>query len=137
MRRVLVYGDIVFFGALYVYCLFHPHPGLRYITGMMVATAGYALWFAARAQLGKSFTPRAEARQLVTTGLYSKVRNPIYVFSGVGIVAMCLAMRWYVSAVVFLLFSSGVQWMRARKEAAVLEAKFGDAYRQYRAQTWF
>jgi protein-S-isoprenylcysteine O-methyltransferase Ste14 len=30
-----------------------------------------------------------------------------------------------------------VQIIRARREAAVLEAKFGDAYREYRKRTWF
>jgi len=30
-----------------------------------------------------------------------------------------------------------VQVLRARREAAVLEAKFGDAYRKYRKHTWF
>jgi protein-S-isoprenylcysteine O-methyltransferase Ste14 len=30
-----------------------------------------------------------------------------------------------------------MQIIRARREAAVLEAKFGDAYREYRKRTWF
>jgi protein-S-isoprenylcysteine O-methyltransferase Ste14 len=30
-----------------------------------------------------------------------------------------------------------MQVWRARNEARVLEAKFGDTYRQYRAKTWF
>jgi protein-S-isoprenylcysteine O-methyltransferase Ste14 len=30
-----------------------------------------------------------------------------------------------------------VQITRARHEAAALEARFGDAYRAYRAKTWF
>jgi protein-S-isoprenylcysteine O-methyltransferase Ste14 len=30
-----------------------------------------------------------------------------------------------------------VQMLRARREARVLEAAFGDAYRDYRRQTWF
>jgi protein-S-isoprenylcysteine O-methyltransferase Ste14 len=30
-----------------------------------------------------------------------------------------------------------MQIIRARREAAVLEAKFGDAYREYRQRTWF
>ena len=30
-----------------------------------------------------------------------------------------------------------VQAVRARREARVLEAAFGDAYRQYRSKTWF
>jgi protein-S-isoprenylcysteine O-methyltransferase Ste14 len=131
------YGDVVFFVGLYIYCLFHPRHHWQYTAGMIVATAGYALWIVARLQLGKSFTARAEARELVTTGLYSKFRNPIYVFSTMGIVAMGLAMRWYADGVAFLVLISIFQWVRARKEAEILEAKFGDAYRQYRARTWF
>jgi len=30
-----------------------------------------------------------------------------------------------------------VQIIRARREARVLEAAFGDAYREYRRKTWF
>jgi len=30
-----------------------------------------------------------------------------------------------------------VQMIRARREAQVLEAAFGDAYREYRRKTWF
>jgi protein-S-isoprenylcysteine O-methyltransferase Ste14 len=135
--NLLKYGDVVFFVGVYVYCLFHPRHNLQYIAGMIVATAGYALWIVARLQLGKSFTARAEARELVTTGLYSRFRNPIYVFSTMGIFALCLGMRWYASGIAFLALVSIFQWGRARKEAAILEAKFGDAYRQYRARTWF
>jgi protein-S-isoprenylcysteine O-methyltransferase Ste14 len=46
-------------------------------------------------------------------------------------------MRWYVFGVVYVGFLSLVQWRRAKAEAAVLESAFGDAYRKYRAQTWF
>ena len=31
----------------------------------------------------------------------------------------------------------GMQIVRARKEAEVLESKFGDEYRAYRKRTWF
>jgi protein-S-isoprenylcysteine O-methyltransferase Ste14 len=30
-----------------------------------------------------------------------------------------------------------MQTLRARREAKVLEAAFGDAYREYRRKTWF
>ena len=34
----------------------------------------------ARVQLGRAFSVQAKATTLVTTGLYSRIRNPIYVF---------------------------------------------------------
>jgi protein-S-isoprenylcysteine O-methyltransferase Ste14 len=135
--NLLEYGDVVFFVGIYIYCLFHPRHNWQYIAGMIVATACYVLWILARLQLGRSFTARAEARELVTTGLYSKVRNPIYFFHAIGTVAMCVAMRWYASGVFFLVVVVIFQWKRAKTEAAVLEAKFGEEYRKYRARTWF
>jgi protein-S-isoprenylcysteine O-methyltransferase Ste14 len=46
---------------------------------------------------------------------------------------------WIGRPILLLVFLAIVplQVMRARKEAQVLEAKFGDAYREYRAKTWF
>lgn len=39
----------------------------------------------------------------------------------------------------FLLFATLIpmQMLRVRKEAVVLEARFGNAYREYRNKTWF
>lgn len=89
----------------------------------------------ARYQLGRSFAVRAEAHQLVTRGIYSKIRNPINVFGTVMIAGFVLIIHkpvgWlFVLAVVIL------QIGRAHREARVLEAAFGDAYREYRRKTW-
>jgi len=106
------------------------------IAGLCLLIAGFILWTVARFQLGASFAVRAEARQLVTRGLYSKVRNPIYVF-GSFIVAGAILLfgkpQWLLIFVVLI----PLQLWRARKESAVLEAAFGDAYRRYKAGTWF
>lgn len=107
------------------------------MVGMLVGAASFALWLAARLQIGDSFSARPRARALVTKGLYSKVRNPIYVFSTIGLIGISFAMHWYVSGLAYTAFVSLVQWRRAKAEAAVLEAAFGDEYRKYRAQTWF
>ena len=40
-------------------------------------------------------------------------------------------------ALLFLLVLIPVQVLRANKEAKVLEAKFGETYREYKAKTWF
>jgi len=36
-----------------------------------------------------------------------------------------------------VLFVAAMQALRAHREARVLEAAFGEAYREYRRQTWF
>ena len=104
--------------------------------GIALAAVGAAFIGVARYQLGKSFSIKPEAHALVTTGLYSKIRNPIYVFGVVMIVGVILAVQkptlWILVVVVVI-----GQTVRARREARVLEAAFGDAYREYRRKTWF
>ncbi len=104
--------------------------------GLAIAVPAVVLLFVARFQLGRSFAVRAQAHELVTHGIYSKIRIPIYVFSAFLILALALALR-RPFILIFLVIVIPVQIIRARKEAAVLEAKFGDEYRRYREQTWF
>jgi len=90
----------------------------------------------ARYQLGKSFAIKAEAHQLVTHGVYSKIRNPIYLFGTALVTGFVLLMHRPVLWVIVPLMIV-MQTLRAHREARVLEAAFGDAYREYRRKTWF
>ena len=113
----------------------HPWTMLQTI-GLALAAPGLVLLATARIQLGRSFAIKAKAHELVTHGLYSKIRNPIYVFSALFLAGMLLLVgrpRW----LLILLIVVPMQIARARKEANILEAKFGDAYREYRRKTWF
>ena len=110
---------------------------LGYWIGMSIATIGFAFWMWARYQLGKSFTVTAQARKLVTTGFYSKIRNPIYFFGGVAFLGVFIAWGNLYALVGFLGLYFAMQLARARKESAVLEEAFGDEYRRYKAGTWF
>lgn len=100
---------------------------------ILVGLAGIAV---ARYQLGRSFAIRAEAKQLVTRGLYSKIRNPIYVFGSVLVAGLVLVLHrpslWLLLVLIIIM-----QTLRAHREAQVLEAAFGDVYREYRRKTWF
>ena len=112
-----------------------PVP-IHQVVGALIAIPAAGLWLVARLQLGKSFAVTAQARQLVTHGLYSKIRNPIYVFGLLTLtgIIVYLGRYWWLLAIPGL---AGLQYWRVRAESAVLEAKFGDEYRQYRARTWF
>ena len=104
--------------------------------GLAIATPAVVLLFIARYQLGRSFSVTPQARQLVSHGIYSKIRNPIYVFSVMLIFGFLLSLQ---RPIVFLLLAIliPVQIFRARQESKVLEEKFGDEYRQYKRSTWF
>jgi len=104
--------------------------------GIVLAVVGFIFWTVARFQLGSSFAVSAQARKLVTNGLYTKIRNPIYVFGSFVIGGMILVIGRPVWLVILVLIIP-LQIQRARKEASVLEAAFGEEYRKYRAGTWF
>ena len=112
-----------------------PWDAQHYV-GTVLVLVGAIFIGVARHQLGRSFSLKPEAHVLVTTGLYSKIRNPIYVFGVVMIVGVILALQKPVLWVVLVAVVIG-QTARARREARVLEAAFGDAYREYRRKTWF
>ena len=116
----------------------HPPSvwGWMQAIGICLLSIGFVLWTIARFQLGKSFSVSAQARSLVTHGLYSKLRNPIYVFGSCVIVGLILTLGRPIWLLVFLIIIPLQIW-RANKESSVLEAAFGDDYRRYRAQTWF
>jgi protein-S-isoprenylcysteine O-methyltransferase Ste14 len=104
--------------------------------GTALIVAGMAGIATARYQLGKSFAITPAARQLVTHGIYSKIRNPIYVFGTIAVSGFALVLRKPIFWLVVLAIAV-MQALRASREAKVLEAAFGDAYREYRRNTWF
>lgn len=129
--------QIVAVSALLWFLLTGPGPrNVQRYVGTVLVLVGIGFIAVARYQLGKSFSVKAEAHQLVTTGLYSKIRNPIYVFGMVLITGVILVLQRPVLWLVLVAALVG-QTIRARREARVLEAAFGDAYREYRRKTWF
>lgn len=106
------------------------------IVGVVIGLPSLALLVLARIELGGSFSVRPKAQTLVTHGLYSRIRNPIYVFGGLVVAGVLLYINrpralWLFVAVIPL------QIYRARQEEKVLEARFGDEYQQYKSRTWF
>jgi protein-S-isoprenylcysteine O-methyltransferase Ste14 len=72
----------------------------------------------------------------VTTGIYARVRHPVYVFSLLGLTGLVLYFE-QLPLLVLVPVIAVAQIVRARREERVLEQHFGDAYRSYRQKTWF
>ena len=49
--------------------------------GLFISLTGFVFWIKSLRDLGSSFQISPKAKKLVTTGMYSKFRNPIY-YSG-------------------------------------------------------
>jgi protein-S-isoprenylcysteine O-methyltransferase Ste14 len=136
VRRVwlpLVIGSVAF--AIIFKASPSPYALARY-TGLTLAVIGLSGIIIARRTLGQSFSWAPKARSLVTTGIYSRIRNPIYACGGICLIGTAL-MVWRLYFLVVLLALLPIQIVRARREAAVLESNFGEEYRQYRQRTWF
>lgn len=135
----LNYGTLVFLAVVVVIFAFvaweqpwtAPH-----IAGVAILIPSFVLFVLARIQLGRAFSIQAKATTLVTTGLYSRIRNPIYVFGSLMIAGIII---WANRPWFLLIFAVIIpmQILRSRKEAKVLEGKFGAAYLEYKRKTWF
>ena len=136
MKTVLRWLDIaVYLIFLAFAALTGPHVTPWYV-GLCLAAVSAPLWFLARWQLGRSFSLRPEARQLVTWGLYSRIRHPVYVFGSVAWFGAILALVGW-SALIIWLIVAVVEFGRARREDRVLAEAFGAEYAEYRSRTWF
>jgi protein-S-isoprenylcysteine O-methyltransferase Ste14 len=126
---------IVFLGYFGMHAAKLPWTAWR-IAGMAIALPALLLFMSARIELGRAFSVRAKATTLVTTGVYSRIRNPIYFFAAVMILGVII---WIGRPWLLLLFAVLIplQVVRSRKEERVLTEKFGAEYLVYKQKTWF
>ncbi len=135
----LNYGTLVLF-AVFAAAIVVQFRGLSFtvprVAGVAIAIPAFLLFALARIQLGQAFAVQAKASVLVTTGLYSRIRNPIYIFGALTVAGLFLwaDKPWLLLIFAFLL---PVQVYRSRKEERVLTEKFGVSYLNYKRQTWF
>jgi protein-S-isoprenylcysteine O-methyltransferase Ste14 len=113
-----------------------PHDLLT-CAGLGIFIPSFLLLIIAFFQLGTSFTVTPKAKELVTTGIYSKIRHPIYFFQQSLSVGFALVLHDSVLMYLFCLLLLARNVWRARQENRILEEKFGNAYRAYRDRVWF
>jgi protein-S-isoprenylcysteine O-methyltransferase Ste14 len=132
----LTMAIIIAFAVLFALNLHRFPLNVTRAVGLGIAIPSFLLFMLARVQLGRAFSVKAKATTLVTTGLYSRIRNPIYIF-GVLMVAGVIIWAnrpWFLLVYVVII---PLQAFRIRKEEQVLEDKFGAVYLEYKRRTWF
>ena len=122
--------------AVLVYEFVRPPWSPMRIAGLVLMCPALILITVARFQLGNSFSVSPQAKKLITHGIYSRIRNPIYVFGTFVFAGLFLFLE---RPLLLLLIVPVVvlQITRARAESRVLEEHFGDEYRRYKVSTWF
>ena len=137
MKLNLVTLAVVLIG-LSFYAMHAPHqPWTPWrIAGIAIAAPAFLLFVTARIQLGRAFSLQAKATTLVTAGIYSRIRNPIYIFGAIFILGIIM---WMGRPWLLLIFAVMIplQVVRSREEERVLTEKFGVAYLEYKQKTWF
>lgn len=105
--------------------------------GVALVALGLGIRIAAMARLGSRFAPEAVVQRehaLETGGLYARVRHPGYLGAWLAALGAMVAFSSAFATPLLVAFA----WLlaqRARKEEALLERHFGDAYRAYCART--
>ena len=129
---------------LVIFALFFFVPVLRdepwtplRLAGVAIALVGLVFLVITHINLGESFAFGAQPKgPLVTHGIYSKIRNPMYIFVDVTVAGLLLAanLPWLLVLIpIWAIF----QARQAGREAKVLQERFGQAYLDYRKKTWF
>ncbi len=115
---------------------FYWDGGLKKFISLFLMILGLIIWWVASITLGKYFSIMPKASGLIQTGIYSKIRNPIYV--GVSLTGIGWAVLTQNSLLILLAFATVVSsFVRAKLEEEKLFKKFGKKYLDYKEKTWF
>jgi protein-S-isoprenylcysteine O-methyltransferase Ste14 len=138
---------IIPFVALYFYTVLAINFGWPYLVtssllnselvswiGICVGIIGLVILVASLVSFGESFRigiDEATQDKLVTTGIFSKTRNPVYVAFALVLLCQLLVFQ----TLFFLIYLLGAVWLFHRQvllEEKFLEAKYGNSFGDYR-----
>jgi protein-S-isoprenylcysteine O-methyltransferase Ste14 len=104
------------------------------IAALMIAAV--LIFAAAAGAMGKNWSLIARTRadhQLVTNGVFARVRHPIYLAMILFLLALAVGLGHEANLVVAAPVYALGTWIRVREEERLLRAQFGSAYDEYAA----
>jgi protein-S-isoprenylcysteine O-methyltransferase Ste14 len=109
--------------------------GILQPIGLCIAIIGLACWIGGKISLGEHFTTSFKPKGLVTTGIFSKIRHPMYfggtlIYLGLGLLFESVyGLILSLTLIVPLLVYSAMQ------EEKLLLEEFGEVYIEYKKKT--
>jgi protein-S-isoprenylcysteine O-methyltransferase Ste14 len=116
-----------------------PESGRR-AGGVGAAVLVLALWlfWRSHADLGRNWSPSLQIRdghELVTGGVYARVRHPMYASEWLWGVAQALLLQNWIAGPSTLALFSPLYFSRVRREEQMMLDRFGEAYGDYMDRT--
>jgi protein-S-isoprenylcysteine O-methyltransferase Ste14 len=104
-----------------------------WLGALLMASAVFVFW-RAHADLGLNWSPSLEIREkheLITRGIYSLIRHPMYASQWLWVVAQPLLLQNWIAGFSNLLVFIPFYFLRVKAEEQMMMEKFGDQYHTY------
>jgi len=102
--------------------------------GVAVLAASLILFWRAHADLGLNWSPSLEIREkheLITRGIYSIIRHPMYASQWLWVIAQPLLLQNWIAGWANFIFFIFFYSLRVKAEEKLMLEQFGDRYRSY------
>lgn len=105
------------------------------VFGVAISLLGVWFFYRSHAELGKQWSATLQIgddHKLVTTGIYAKIRHPMYTALWLIALGQPLLFQNWVAGPPIVLFWAMLYWTRLPKEEAMMVETFGADYQEYR-----
>jgi protein-S-isoprenylcysteine O-methyltransferase Ste14 len=102
--------------------------------GVLILAAAIFVFWRAHADLGLNWSPSLEIRErheLITRGIYSVIRHPMYASQWLWVIAQPLLLQNWIAGFVNLLVFIPFYFLRVKAEEQMMMEKFGGQYQDY------
>jgi protein-S-isoprenylcysteine O-methyltransferase Ste14 len=102
--------------------------------GVLILAAAIFVFWRAHADLGLNWSPSLEIREkheLITRGIYSVIRHPMYASQWLWVIAQPLLLQNWIAGFLNLLVFIPFYFLRVKAEEKLMLEKFGNQYQDY------
>ncbi|MFQ6089566.1 MAG: methyltransferase family protein, partial [Candidatus Methanofastidiosia archaeon] len=107
------------------------------IIGLFIGITGLIFWITGRATLGKYFTISHKPKELITNGIYAKIRHPMYSGGILLYLGLGLFFKSIIGIVLTIILLAPLLIYSAIIEERLLIKKYGKSYIEYKKKTIF